>query len=99
MILKRTIKLLKEYLRMNNISVADTSALHLELTDVNKYRLDEINKIFDNEIKERKDIIKKLNKYIVSFDYLDQIFITLSASFSTFSKASYFNIYNRYGYK
>ena len=50
MILKRTIKLLKEYLRMNN----------LELTDVNKYRLDEINKIkeyFDNEIKERKDII------------------------------------------
>ena len=35
MILKRTIKLLKEYLRMNN----------LELTDVNKYELDEINKI------------------------------------------------------
>ena len=29
---------------MNNISVADTSALHLELTDVNKYKLDEINK-------------------------------------------------------
>ena len=27
---------------MNNLSVADTSALHL---DVNKYRLDEINKI------------------------------------------------------
>ena len=54
MTLKRTIKLLKEYLRMNNISVAYTtagpsylerSALHLELTDVNKYRLDEINKI------------------------------------------------------
>ena len=34
----------------------------------NKYRLDEINKIrdyFNNEIKERKDIIKKLNKYLV----------------------------------
>ena len=54
MTLKRTIKLLKEYLRMNNISVADTtavprslerSALHLELADANKYRLDEINKI------------------------------------------------------
>ena len=67
MTLKRTIKLLKEYLRMNNISVADTtavpSAFHVELTDVNNYRLDEINKIkeyFDNEIKERKDIIKKL---------------------------------------
>ena len=82
MILKRTIKLLKEYLRMNN----------LELTDVNKYRLDGINKIkeyFDSEIKERKDIIKKLNKYLVSFDYLDKIFITLSASFGTLSIASY----------
>ena len=77
---------------MNNISVADTSALHLELTDVNKYRLDEINQIkeyFDNEIKERKDIIKKLNKYLVSFDYLDKIFITLSASFCVLSIASY----------
>ena len=82
MILKRTIKLLKEYLRMNN----------LELTDVNKYRIDKINKIkeyFDNEIKERKDIIKKLNKYLVSFYYLDKIFITLSASFGTLSIASY----------
>ena len=95
MILKRTIKLLKEYLIMNNISVADTSALHLELTDVNKYRLDEINKIkeyFDNEIKERKDIIKELSKYIVSFDYLDKIFITLSASFGTLSIASYASV-------
>ena len=61
------------------------------MTDVNKYRLDEINKIrnyFNNEIKERKDIIKKFNKYIVSFDYLDKIFITFSASFGTLSTAS-----------
>ena len=68
---------------MNNI---------IELTDVNKYRLSEINKIrdyFNNEIKERKDIIKKLNKYLVSFDYIDKIFITLSASFGTLSIASY----------
>ena len=66
--------------------------MHLELTDVNKYILNETNKIkeyFDNEIKERKDIIKKLNKYLVSFDYLDKIFITLSASFGTLSIASY----------
>ena len=83
MTLKRTIKLLKEYLKMNNIIELTTTA--------NKYRLDEINKIrdyFNNEIKERKDIIKKLNKYLVSFDYLDKIFITLSASFGTFSIAS-----------
>ena len=71
---------------MNNI---------IELTDVNKYRLDEINKIgdyFNNEIKERKDIIKKLNKYLVSFDYLNKIFITLSASFDTLSIASYASV-------
>ena len=61
MTLKRMIKLLKEYLRMNNLNV-------IELTNVNKYSLDEIKKTrdyFNNEIKERKYIIKKLNKYIV----------------------------------
>ena len=61
MTLKRMIKLLKEYLRMNNLNV-------IQLTDVNKYRLDEINKIrdyFNNEIKERKGILEKLNKYLV----------------------------------
>ena len=55
MTLKRTIELLKLYIKINNI---------IELTNVNKYRLDEINKIrdyFNNDIKERKDIIKKLN--------------------------------------
>ena len=65
---------------------------NVELTDVNMYRLDEINKIkeyFDNEIKERKNIIKKLNKYLVSLNYLDKVFITLSASFGTLSIASY----------
>ena len=88
MTLKRTIKLLKEYLRTNNLNV-------IELRDVNKCRLDEINKIrdyFNNEIKERKDIIKKLNKYLVSFDYLDKIFITLSASFGMLSIASYASV-------
>ena len=86
MTLKRTIELLKEYLKMNNV---------IELTNVNKYRLDEINKIrdyFNNEIKERKDMIKKLNKYLVSFDYLDKIFITLSASFGTLRIASYASV-------
>ena len=65
---------------------------NLELTNVNKCRLDEINKIkdyFNNEINERKDITKKLNKYIASFDYLDRIFITLSGSFGTLSVASH----------
>ena len=87
MTLKRTIRILKGYLKMNNI---------IKLTDTtNKYRLDEINKIrdyFNNEIKERKDTIKKLNKYLVSFDYLDKIFIALSASFDTLSIASYASV-------
>ena len=68
---------------------------NLELADINNYRLNEINKVkdyFNNEINERKDIIKKLNKYIASFDYLDKIFITLSASFSTLSIASYVTV-------
>ena len=89
MTLKRTIKLLKEYLRMNNSNIT-------ELRDTaNKYRLDEINKIrdyFNNEIKERKDIIKKLNKYLVSFDYLDKKFIALSAPFGTLSIALYASV-------
>ena len=84
--LKRTIELLKEYLKMNNI---------IELTDVNKDRPDEMNNIrdyFNNEIKKRKDIIKKLSKYLVSFDYLDKKFITLSASFGMLSIASYASV-------
>ena len=63
-----------------------------ELKDLTKYRLDEINKIkdyFNAEIKERKDIIKKINKYIVAFDYADKVFITLSASFGTLRITSY----------
>ena len=63
-----------------------------ELKDLTKYRLNEINQIkeyFNAEIKERKDIIKKISKYIVVFDHADKVFITLSASFGTLSIASY----------
>ena len=91
MTLKRTIELLKEYLQMNNIIELTDTAKSSSSERANKYILDETNKTkdyFNNEIKERKDIIKKLNKYLVSFDYLDKIFITLSASFGTLSIAS-----------
>ena len=57
-----------------------------ELKDLTKYRLDEINNIkeyFNTEI------IKKISKYIVAFDYADKLIITLSASFVTLSIASY----------
>ena len=42
--------------------------------------------------KEKIDISKKLNKYLVSFGYLDKIFIALSASFGTLSIASYASV-------
>ena len=95
MTLKRTIELLKEYLKMNNVIELTNTAKPSSSERANKYRLDEINRIrdyFNDEIKERKDIIKKLNKYLVSFDYLDKIFITLSASFGTLSIASYSSV-------
>ena len=66
-----------------------------ELNDLTKFRLDEINKIKDYlnvEIKEIKDIVKKISKYIVAFDYADKLFITLSASFGTLSIASHATI-------
>ena len=69
----------------------------VELTGVNSYRLNQIDKVRDflnNEINERKNIIKKLNKYIVGFDYLDKIFIARSASFGTLSIASHATIVN-----
>ena len=62
-----------------------------ELKDLTKHRLDEINKIkecFYAEIKERKDILKKISKYIVAFDYAGKVFITLSTSFGTLSITS-----------
>ena len=95
MTLKRIIELLKEYLKKNNVIELTDTGKPSSSERVNKYSLDEINKIrdyFDNKIKERKDIIKKLNKYLVSFDYLDKIFITLSASFGTLSIVSYASV-------
>ena len=62
-----------------------------EVNDLTKFRLDEINKIKDYlnaEIKKRKDIVKKISKYIVAFDYADKLFITLWASFGALGVVS-----------
>ena len=56
------------------VSKANRANEKSEFNDLTKFRLDEINKIkdcFNAEIKERKDIIKKISKYIVAFDYAD----------------------------
>ena len=55
---KIKIKLLKEYLKMNNIIELTDTAEPSSSELANKYRLDKINNIrdyFDNEIKERKN--------------------------------------------
>ena len=67
-----------------------------ELNNLTKFRLVEINKIKDYlnvEIKGRKDIVKKNSKYIAAFDYVDKLFITLSASFGTLSITSIVGIH------
>ena len=68
------------------------SNINLKFNEITKFRLDKIKKVkeyFNNEIKERKDLINKISKYIVAFDYADKVFITLSASFGTLSIASH----------
>ena len=75
----------------SNLELNDLTAKS-SLKDVAKFRLDAMNKIKDYlnaEIKERKDIVKKISKYIVAFDYADKLFITLSASFRTLSIVSH----------
>ena len=81
-------------LELNDLT-AEPSSLERSAKHVTKFRLDEINKIKDylnSKIKERKDIIKKISKYLVAFDYADKLFITLSASFGTLSVASHATI-------
>ena len=75
----------------SNLKVSKANEMR-ELNDFKKFRLDEINKIKDHlnaEIKERKDIAKKISKYIVAFDYADKLFITLFASFGALSIVSH----------
>ena len=54
----------------------------INLTEQSKFRLSEmigIENYFYQEINERKSYIRKLNKYITIFEYIDKILIILSA--------------------
>ena len=69
-----------------------SNIVNLELNEITKFRLDEINKIndfFNNEINERKQQINKISKYVAAFNYADKVFIVLSASFGSLSIASH----------
>ena len=81
--------------RANEMSELNDLTAKPSPKDVTKFRLDEINKIknyLNSDIKERKDVVKKISKYIVAFDYADKLFITLSASFGTLSIVSHATI-------
>ena len=78
--------------RANEMSELNDLTVEPRAKHVTKFRLDEINKIKDYlsaQIKGRKDIVKKISKYIVAFDCADKLFITLSASFGTLSIVSH----------
>ena len=69
-----------------------SNIVNLELNEIPKFRLDEINKIkdfFNNEINERKLQINKISKYVAAFNYADKVFIVLSASFGSLSIVSH----------
>ena len=66
-----------EMSELNDLTAEPTS-LERCAKHVTKFKLDEINKIKDylnSEIKERKDIIKKISKYILAFDYADKLLL------------------------
>ena len=60
-----------------------------------RFRLNQINQImeyFNSEIQETKVIIKKLSKYIGTFDYIDKILLVLSATSGETSIVSFTSV-------
>ena len=75
----------------NSIEVSDKK----NLSKQTKFRLSEIIGIenyFYQEINERKSYIRKLNKYITIFEYIDKILIILSATSRGVSVISFLSI-------
>ena len=65
------------------------------LTNQTKFRLDEISEIenyFIKEINQRKPCSKKLSKYVVVFDYIDQALIVSSTTSGRVSIISFKSI-------
>ena len=67
------------FIKSNSIGAIDKT----NLSEQTKFRLDEISKIenyFIKEINQRKSCSQKLSKYVITFDYIDEILIVLSAT-------------------
>ena len=70
----------------------ETRSIYPNLNDQQQFRLNKINKIKDYfvaEIIERELMSKRLSKYIASFDYFDESWITLSVTTGSISIASF----------
>ena len=70
----------------------ETHNIYPNLHNQQQFRLNKINKIkyyFVAEIKKRKLMSKRINKYIASFDYFDKSLIVLSVTTSSISTASF----------
>ena len=77
--------------KSNSIGATDKT----DLSEQTKSLLDEISKIqnyFIEEINQRKSSSQKLNKYVVTFDYIDKILIVLSATTGGVSIISFTSI-------
>ena len=81
-----------------NISVTNNSLERIDktvLSEQTKFRLSEligIENYFYKEINQRKSCSKKLNKYVITFDYINKILIILSATSSRVSIISFTSI-------
>ena len=65
------------------------------MTDQTKFRLNETTKIenyFNSEINQRKSRIKKLSKYVTTFDYVDKVLIVSSATSGRVCIISFTNV-------
>ena len=65
------------------------------LTDQTKIRLNKITEIenyFHQEINQRKLCIKKLSKYVTTFDYIDKVLIVLSVTSGGVSIISFVSV-------
>ena len=79
------------FIECNSIETIDKT----KLTEQTKLRLSEIIRIenyFYQGINQRKSCLKKLNKYVTTFDYIDKILILLSGTSSGVSIISFTSI-------
>ena len=82
--------------KSNSIKYNSTEAIDkTDWSEQTKFRLEEISKIenyFIEEINQRKSCSQKLNKYVITFDYIDTILIVLSAATGGVSIISFTSI-------